>query len=105
MSTTALSMRGPRGINPKGGTLQQLIRENGYKLPEYLEMAEVNALMRRRPQPRQPLDCQIPRREIVEQETMVWQNQGNCDSIRGGRFSAASDALINLKSLYASIRY
>ena len=45
MSTTALSMRGPRGINPKGGTLQQLIRENRYMLPEYLEMAEVNDLL------------------------------------------------------------
>ena len=51
MSTTALSMRGPRGINPKGGKLQQLSRENGYKLPEYLEMAEVNALIAAAPTP------------------------------------------------------
>ena len=45
MSTTALSMRGPRGINPKGGTLQQLIRENRFKLSENLEMAGVNDLL------------------------------------------------------------
>ena len=45
MSTTALSMRGPRGINPKGGKLQQLIRENRFKLSENLEMAEVNVLI------------------------------------------------------------
>ena len=36
MNTTALSMRRPREINPKGGRLQQLARENGYTLPEYL---------------------------------------------------------------------
>ena len=52
MSTTALSTRRPRGINPKGGTLQQLIRENGFKLPEYLETAEVNALIAAAPNPR-----------------------------------------------------
>ena len=45
MSTTALSTRHLRGINPKGGNLQQLPRENRFKLPEYLEMAEVNALI------------------------------------------------------------
>ena len=45
MNITALSTRRPRGINPKGGKLQQLSWENGYKLPEYLEMAEVNALI------------------------------------------------------------
>ena len=54
---------------------------------------------------RQSLDCRIPRREIVEQETMVWQNRGNRDSIRVDRFSSAADALINLKSLYPSIRH
>ena len=43
MSTTALSTRSPRGINPKVGRLQQLPRKIGFRLPEYLEMAEVNA--------------------------------------------------------------
>ncbi len=32
--------------------MQQLSRENGYKLPEYLEMAEVNALITAAPNPR-----------------------------------------------------
>ena len=50
--TTALSTRHPRGINPKGGKLQQLPRENHYKLPEYLEMAEVNALIAAAPNPK-----------------------------------------------------
>ena len=45
MSTTALSTRHLRGINSKGGKLQHLPRKNGYKLPGYLEMAEVNALI------------------------------------------------------------
>ena len=45
MSTTALSTRRPGGIDSKGGRLQQSLRENGYKLPGYLEMAEVNALI------------------------------------------------------------
>ncbi len=52
MNTTALSTRRPRGINPKGGRLQQLHRENGYKLTVYLEMAEVNALIAAAPNPR-----------------------------------------------------
>ena len=52
MSTTALSTRRPRGINSKGGKLQQLPRENGYKLPEYLEMAEVSALIVAAPNPK-----------------------------------------------------
>ena len=52
MSTTALSTRRPRGINPKGGKLQQISRENGFKLPEYLETAEVNALIAAAPNPR-----------------------------------------------------
>ena len=30
---------------PQRGNLQQLPRENRFKLPEYLEMAEVNALI------------------------------------------------------------
>ena len=34
----------PRGINPKGRNLQHLSRESRFKLPEYLGMAEVNAL-------------------------------------------------------------
>ena len=43
MNTTALSA--PRGINPKGRNLQHLSRESRFKLPEHLEMAEVNALI------------------------------------------------------------
>ena len=31
----------PRGINPKGGRLQQITRKNRFKLPEYLDMSEV----------------------------------------------------------------
>ena len=45
MSTTALSTRRPRGINSKGRNLQQLIRENRFKLSENLEMAGVNDLL------------------------------------------------------------
>ena len=52
MGATALSTRHPRGINPKGGKLQQLPRENSFKLPEYLEMAEVDALIAAAPNPR-----------------------------------------------------
>ena len=52
MNTTALNTRRPRGINPKGDTLQQLIREHRVKLPKYLEMAEVNALIAAAPNPR-----------------------------------------------------
>ena len=52
MNTTALSTRRPRGINPKVGRLQQLPRENGYTLPEYLEMSEVNALISAAPNPK-----------------------------------------------------
>ena len=52
MNTTALSTRRPMGINPKGGKLQQLPRGYGYKLPEYLKMAEVNALIAAAPNPR-----------------------------------------------------
>ena len=52
MSTTALSTRHPRGINSKGRNLQQIPRENGYKLPEYLERDEVNALIAAAPNPR-----------------------------------------------------
>ena len=32
--------------------MQRLPRENGYKLPEYLEMAEVNSLIAAAPSPR-----------------------------------------------------
>ena len=52
VNTTALRTRRPRGINPKRGKLQQLARKHGYKLPEYLEMAEVNALIAAAPNPR-----------------------------------------------------
>ena len=52
MSTTALSTRHPRGINSKGRNLQQSLRKNGFKLPEYLERDEVNALIAAAPNPR-----------------------------------------------------
>ena len=52
MSITVLRRRRPRGINLKGRNLQQLLRENGYKLPEHLEMAEVNALIAAAPTPK-----------------------------------------------------
>ncbi len=55
MNTTALSTRHPRGINPKGVKLQQLPRKNGFKLPEYLEFAEVNALIAAGPNPKAKL--------------------------------------------------
>ena len=42
----------PPGINPKGGELQQIPRKNGFKLPEYLEMAEVNAIIAAAPNPK-----------------------------------------------------
>ena len=45
MNITALSTIHPRGNNPKWGKLQQIPRNNGFKLTEYLEMAEVNALI------------------------------------------------------------
>ena len=52
MSTTALNKRHPRGVNPKERHLQQLPRKNGFRLPEYLEMVEVNALIAAAPNPR-----------------------------------------------------
>ena len=52
MSTTELSTRRQGESTPKGGRLQQLPRENGYKLPEYLEMVEVNALIAAAPNPK-----------------------------------------------------
>ena len=55
MSTTSLNTRRPRGVNPKEGKLQPPPRENGYKLPEYLEMAEINALIAAAPKPKAKL--------------------------------------------------
>ena len=52
MSTTALSTRSPRRINGKVGRLQQLPRNTRFKLPEYLGMAEVNALIAAAPNPK-----------------------------------------------------
>ena len=52
ISTTALSTRRPRGINPKGGKMQQMPRRDGFKLPEYLEMVEVNTLIAAAPNSR-----------------------------------------------------
>ena len=52
MSTTALSTRHPRGINSKERNLQQSLRKNGFKLQEYLERDEVNALIAPAPNPR-----------------------------------------------------
>ncbi len=51
MTTTALSTRRSRGINHKGRALQQLPREKGCSLPEYLEAPEVNALIAAAPNP------------------------------------------------------
>ena len=51
MSTTAQSTRHSWGVNPKGGKLQQSLRKNGFKLPEYLERDEVNALIAGAPNP------------------------------------------------------
>ena len=52
MNTTALRRRRPRGINLKGRNLQQSLWKNGFKLPEYLEMSEVNALIAAAPNPK-----------------------------------------------------
>ena len=52
MSTTALSTRRPLGINSKGRNLQQSLRKNGFKLPEYLERDEVNVLIAAAPNPK-----------------------------------------------------
>ena len=52
MSTTAQSTRHSWGVNPKGGKLEQIPRENRFKLPEYLGMAEVNALIAAAPNPK-----------------------------------------------------
>ena len=51
MTTTVLSTRRARGINPKRRVLQHLPREKGCSLPEYLEAPEVNALIAAAPNP------------------------------------------------------
>ena len=51
MTTTALSTRRVRGIHPKGGKTQQLLREKGSNLPEYLERPEVEAVIAAAPNP------------------------------------------------------
>ena len=51
MTTTFLSTRRARGINPKRRVLRQLPREKGCSLPEYLEAPEVNALIHAAPNP------------------------------------------------------
>ena len=51
MTTTALSTRRVRGIHPKGGKTQQLLREKGSNLPEYLERAEIEAVIAAAPNP------------------------------------------------------
>ena len=51
MTTTAISMRRARGIHPKGVKTQQSPREKGSKLPEYLERAEIQAVIAAAPNP------------------------------------------------------
>ena len=53
---------------------------------------------------RQCLDRRIPGREILEQETRVWQDQRNRDSIRVDWRFTTQDARVKLKSLYPSIQ-
>ena len=53
---------------------------------------------------RQCLDRRIPSREILEQETMAWQNQRNRDTIRVDWRFTTQDARTKLKSLYPSIQ-
>ena len=49
--TAALSTRRAGGIDPKSCVLQQLPREKGCSLPEYLEASEVNPLISAAPNP------------------------------------------------------
>ena len=54
---------------------------------------------------RQCLDRRIPSREVLMQETGVWQNQRNRDAIRVDWRFTTEDARIKLKSLYPSIQH
>ncbi len=54
---------------------------------------------------RQCLDRRIPCREMLEQETQVWQNQRNRAAIRVDWRFTTEDARIKLKSLYPSIQH
>ena len=45
MTTSAVSLRRARGIHPKRAGLQQSPRDKGYNLPEYLERAEIEAVI------------------------------------------------------------
>ena len=51
MTTTAVSTRRVRGINPKTAGLQQSPREKGSNLPEYLERVEIEAVITAAPNP------------------------------------------------------
>ena len=51
MMTALPSRRRPRGVNRKRADLQQNPGAKGYRLPEYLEAAEVNALIAAAPNP------------------------------------------------------
>ena len=51
MTTTLPSMRRSRGVNRKRADLQQNPGAKGYRLPEYLEAPEVNAVIAAAPNP------------------------------------------------------
>ena len=51
MTTTAVSTRRPRGTHPKRAGLQQPPREKGSNLQEYLEQAEIEAVIAAVPNP------------------------------------------------------
>ena len=51
MTTTAVSTRKARGIHPKRAGLQQRPREKGSNVPEYLERAEIEAVIAAAPNP------------------------------------------------------
>ena len=51
MTTTALSTRRARGIHPKRAGLQQSPRDKGSNLAEYLERAEIEAIIAAAPNP------------------------------------------------------
>ena len=51
MTSTTVSTRRTRGIHPKRVGLQQSLREKGSNLPEYLERAEIEAVIAAAPNP------------------------------------------------------
>ena len=58
MTTTTLARRRPRGMYPQQRRMQQNSGGKGSTLPEYLEQAEVEALIRAAPNPQETTaDC------------------------------------------------